>query len=77
MKQKTLAISIEKIMERKRKHLNDVKSSLLPLISQSVKNQNVAETEFPPASRNHRYTELSGFNDTRGQRNQTEIGIPI
>jgi hypothetical protein len=38
MKQKTLAISIEKILEKKRKHLNDVKSSLLPLISQSVKN---------------------------------------
>ena len=61
MKQKTLAISIEKILEKKRKHLNDVKSSLLPLISQSVKNQNAEETEFPTASRNNRYTELSAF----------------
>jgi hypothetical protein len=61
MKQRTLAISIEKILEKKRKHLNDVKSSLLPLISQSVKNQNVEETEFPIASRNNRYTELSGL----------------
>lgn len=38
MKQKTLAISVEKIIERKRQHLQQVKSSLLPLISQSTKN---------------------------------------
>lgn len=61
MKQRTLAISVEKILEKKRKHLNDVKSSYLPLISQSVKNQNTEETEFSIASRNNRYTEISAF----------------
>ena len=40
MKQKTLAISVEKIIEKKKKHLNEIKSSILPLISQSAKHQN-------------------------------------
>lgn len=39
MKQKTLTVSVEKIVERKKRHLNEIKSSLLPLISQSTKNQ--------------------------------------
>lgn len=79
MKQKTLAISVEKIIEKKRRYLYDVKSSLLPLISQSVKNQNPIEKELFPGSRNHRYTDLALFTEQRGQRNQTEIGgsIPI
>lgn len=62
MKQKSLAISVEKIIEKKKKHQNEIKSNLLPLISQSVKNQNQPETTFP-VSRNHRYTELTTISD--------------
>jgi hypothetical protein len=51
MKQKTLAVSVEKIVEKKRRHLNEIKSSLLPLISQSTKNQQEQNLMFP-GSRN-------------------------
>ena len=32
MKEKTLALSVEKILERKRNHLKEIKSTVLPLI---------------------------------------------
>ena len=39
MKQKSLAISVEKILEKKKISMKEVKSTLLPLISQSTKHQ--------------------------------------
>jgi hypothetical protein len=39
MKQKTMGVSVEKIIEKRRQMMKEVKSSYLPLITQSAKNQ--------------------------------------
>jgi len=38
MKQKVLAVSVEKMLEKKKIFMKEVKSNYLPLISQSTKN---------------------------------------
>jgi len=55
-KEKGLAISVEKIIERKRSHMKEVKSTLLPLISQSTKNRetDILSSEFMGSRNNSR-----------------------
>ena len=59
MKQKCLSVSVEKILEKKKRQMEGLKSNLLPLISHSEKNHN--ESNFP-ASRNTRYV-LDTYNE--------------
>jgi hypothetical protein len=40
MKQKSMAVSVEKMLEKKRMLMKEVRSNYLPLISQSTKSQN-------------------------------------
>jgi hypothetical protein len=52
MKQKTLAVSVEKMLEKKKMFMKEVKSNYLPLISQSTKNQNDVSISELLGSRN-------------------------
>ena len=56
MKQKTMAVSVEKMLEKKRMLMKEVRSNYLPLISQSTKSQNdVSISELFAGSRNGGY----------------------
>ena len=53
MKQKSMAVSVEKMLEKKRMLMKEVRSNYLPLISQSTKSQNdVSISELFAGSRN-------------------------
>ena len=62
MKEKQVALSVEKILERKRNIMKEVKSTLLPLISQTSKNIFNGEglsSEFLGSRNNQRYPDSS------------------
>ena len=69
-KEKGLAISVEKIIERKRNQMKEVKSTLLPLISQTTKHRDtdIISSDFM-GSRNH-----SRFPDTALTSDQLRNG---
>jgi hypothetical protein len=52
MKHKTLAVSVEKMLEKKKMFMKELKSNYLPLISQSTKNQNDVSISELLVSRN-------------------------
>jgi hypothetical protein len=64
-KEKGLAISVEKIIERKRNHMKEVKSTLLPLISQTTKNRetDILSSEFMGSRNNSRFPDTALTSD--------------
>lgn len=55
MKQKSMALSVEKMLEKKKQMMQEVRSNYLPLISQSTKNQNDISISELLGSRNGGY----------------------
>ena len=63
MKQKSMAISVEKMLEKKKEMMKDIRSNYLPLISQSTKNQDDVSITELLGSRNVGYTQSTQSSD--------------